>query len=57
MDYRRIDISQIDMLWELQKAYKAEIEEDMPTEQDRNRLLKAITGNHIFFMVLGMEGY
>ena len=28
MEYSRIAVSQADALWELQKAYKAEIEED-----------------------------
>ena len=34
MEYSRIAVSQADALWELQKAYKAEIEEDIPGEQD-----------------------
>ena len=28
MEYKRIDASQIDMLWELQKQYKVEIGEN-----------------------------
>ena len=49
MEYSRIAVSQTDALWELQKAYKAEIEEDMPTEQDLNRLKEAIEENRILF--------
>ena len=37
MEYSRITVSQTDALWELQKAYKAEIEEEIPTKQDLNR--------------------
>ncbi len=49
MDYRRISASQIDQLWELQKAYKAEIEEDQPAEQDRSRLAAALEREQILF--------
>ncbi|MBQ2145805.1 MAG: N-acetyltransferase, partial [Oscillospiraceae bacterium] len=49
MDYSRIDASQIDQLWELQKAYKAEIGEDQPGEQDRSRLVTAIEKGQIAF--------
>ncbi len=49
MEYSRIAVSQTDTLWELHKAYKAEIEEDMPTEQDLNRLKEAIEDNRILF--------
>ncbi len=49
MEYSRIAVSQTDTLWELHKAYKAEIEEDMPTEQDLNRLKEAIEENRILF--------
>lgn len=49
IDYRRIDISQLDMLWELQKKYKVEIEEDIPSEQDRVQLARAISNNQILF--------
>ena len=42
MDYSRISASQIEQLWELQKAYKAEIEEDQPEEQDRFKLINAV---------------
>lgn len=49
MEYSRIAVSQTDALWELQKAYKAEIEEDTPTEQELNRLKEAIEENRILF--------
>ena len=49
MEYGRITDSQFNALWELQKAYKAEIEEDMPTEQDLYRLKEAIKENRILF--------
>ena len=49
MEYSRIAVSQADALWELQKAYKAEIEEDMPTEQDLNRLKEAMEEKRILF--------
>ena len=49
MDYKRISASQIDQLWELQKAYKEEIEEDAPCEQDKNKLFSAVEKNHILF--------
>ena len=49
MEYSRIAVSQADALWELQKAYKAEIEEDMPTEQYLCRLKEAMKENRILF--------
>lgn len=49
MDYCKISISRIDMLWELQKAYKAAIKEDEPTQQDMARLMQAIEGKQILF--------
>ena len=49
IEYSRITVSQIDTLWELQKAYKAEIEEDMPSDQDLDRLKKAMEENQILF--------
>ncbi len=49
MEYSRIEISQADALWELQKAYKTEIEEDIPGEQDLNRLKEAMEENRILF--------
>ena len=49
MEYRRIDASQIDPLWELQKAYKAAIHENAPDDQDRERLRAAIDQGQILF--------
>ena len=49
MDFHRVSISQIDQLWKLQKAYKAEIEENDPSEQDRNQLISAIEKGQIVF--------
>ena len=36
MDYSRLNASQIDQLWELQKDCKAEIGEYQPVEQDHS---------------------
>lgn len=49
MEYRRITASEIDELWELQKAYKSEIYEDSPTDADRERLAVAIREGKISF--------
>ena len=49
MDYSRLNASQIDQLWELQKTYKAEIGEGQPGEQDHSRLLNAIEKRQIVF--------
>lgn len=49
MEYRRISISNLSQLWELQTAYKAEIGEDAPTAQDRFHLQTAIEQNQIVF--------
>ncbi len=49
MEYRRIDASQIGQLWELQKAYKAEIGEDAPGERERERLAAAMEAGRIAF--------
>ena len=49
MEYRRITASEIDELWELQKAYKAEIHENSPTDADRERLAEAIREGKIRF--------
>ena len=37
MDYRKIDSSEVDALWDLQKQYKAEIGEDEPGEDGKER--------------------
>ena len=49
MDYRRIEPSQIDALWELQKLYKAEIGEDEPDGEAKDRLAAAMDANAIAF--------
>lgn len=49
MEYNRISASHMDQLWELQKAYKAEIGENQPGEQDRSRLVTALEKEQIFF--------
>ena len=49
MEYSRIAVSQMDALWELQKAYKAEIQEDPPADSDRERLAEAIREGNIRF--------
>lgn len=49
MEYSRISASQIDELWEIHLAYKAEIREDMPCDRDRERLKEAIAENRIRF--------
>ena len=49
MDYRKIEVSQMNQLWELQKAYKAEIGEDEPGELERVRLTDAIQRDQIAF--------
>lgn len=49
MDYRRIEPSQIDALWELQKLYKAEIGEDEPDGEAKDRLAAAMAENAITF--------
>ena len=49
MDYRRIDSSQMDSLWELQKMYKAEIGEEEPDNCKKARLAEALNNARIFF--------
>ena len=49
MEYKRIDVSQIDSLWELQRQYKAEIGEDAPGYAARERLVRAIREENILF--------
>ncbi len=49
MEYKRIGVSQADQLWELQKAYKAEIHEDAPADLDCDRLRAAIGKEQILF--------
>lgn len=49
MEYCRLAVSDIDILWELQTAYKTEIKEAIPTDQDRDRLREAIEKKWILF--------
>ena len=50
MDYSKINITQMDALWELQKQYKTEIGESEPGNEEKERLAKAIElGNILFF--------
>ena len=49
MEYQRITLCQFDQLWELQKAYKAEIGEASPGEKDKNALFSAIEKDKIVF--------
>lgn len=49
MELSRIAASRMDALWEAQKAYKAEIGEDAPTDADRERLAEAIREDRIRF--------
>ena len=49
MDYKEIDASQIDLLWEFQKQYKAEIGEDIPNDISKKRLKDAISKGEILF--------
>ena len=49
IDYRKIKASEIDALWELQKRYKAEIGEEEPGEDARDRFADAIEKGAILF--------
>ncbi len=49
MDYRKISVSRIDALWELQKRYKAEIGEAEPGGAEKDRLAAAIEAGSILF--------
>ena len=49
MDFVKIETENFEELKELQKAYKAEIGEDAPTEDDFRRLEKAIEKEEIIF--------
>ena len=49
MEYRRIEASEAEKLWELHKAYKAEIGEEEPGEREFERLKKAIEEGRITF--------
>lgn len=49
MNYSRINASQIDALWELQRLYKTEIGEGEPESIGKERLSEAIRVNRILF--------
>lgn len=49
MDYKEIDASHIDLLWELQKQYKAEVGEYIPNDISKKRLKDAISKGKILF--------
>lgn len=49
MEYRRIAGSDMERLWELHRAYKAEIGEAAPHDRDRERLQAAIEQGQILF--------
>ena len=49
MDYRKIEPSEVDALWDLQKRYKAEIGEDEPGDDGKERLADAIGKGTISF--------
>lgn len=49
MEYRRITETETGTLWEIHRAYKAEIGEEAPGESDRERLEAAIREDRIRF--------
>lgn len=49
MDFVKIETVKFEKLKELQKAYKVEIEEDTPTEDDFICLLTALKSEEIIF--------
>ncbi len=49
MDYRVIDVSRMDPLWQLHLAYKAAIGEEEPSRQDKERLRAAMENRQILF--------
>ncbi len=49
MDYQRVDASHIEALWRLQKLYKAEVGENEPDSDGKERLAQALTAGHILF--------
>ena len=55
MDYRKIKASEIDALWELQKRYKAEIGEEEPGEDARDRVAEAVEKGMILFFGVWQE--
>ena len=49
MYYRKIHSSEVDALWDLQKQYKAEIGENEPGDEGKERLADAIDRGTILF--------
>ena len=49
MEYRKVNSSDIDPLWQLQKQYKMEIGEDEPDNKKKDRLEDAIDKGKILF--------
>lgn len=56
MEYRKLTAADLDALWELHTAYKAEIKEAAPSAQDKERLREAIDRNSILFFGAWKEG-
>ena len=56
MVYRRITEDDLEALWRVQKAYKAEIGEDEPGEEEKDRLSRAVAGGAIRFYGCEAEG-
>ncbi len=49
MDYRRVNASQMEALWKLQKLYKEEIGEPAPDNAGKDRLAEALKAERILF--------
>lgn len=49
MEYRKINSSEVDALWDLQKQYKSEIGEDEPSDDGKERLANAMDAGRILF--------
>lgn len=56
MEYKKIDASQTDLLWELQKQYKAEVGEEIPNDIAKKHLKDAISKGKIFFFGAWKDG-
>lgn len=56
MNYSKLTVSDIDCLWALQTLYKAEIGEDAPEEDCKERLCAAIAKERILFFGAWEEG-
>ena len=56
MNYSKLTVSDIDCLWALQTLYKAEIGEDAPEEDCKERLCAAIAKERILFFGACEEG-